>query len=74
MRSVTLQVELEDGIYTATGHEIVNGARFSIIAEGANWDLLKEDVQAVIEALYFDIPKPDSIHLHLVHDEELMVA
>ncbi len=74
MRSVDLQVHLEDGKYIASGHEMVNGVRFSILAEGDNWDALKADVQAVLRAVYYDTPKPDTVHLHLLHDERLLDA
>ena len=74
MRTVALQVHLEEGLYTASGHEDYEGMRYSFIAEGADWDALKADVQDVARALYYDSPKPDRITLHLVHDDELMVA
>ncbi len=74
MRTVNLQVQYESGVYVASGHEDLNGMRFSIIAEGGTWDTLKTDVQEVVHAIYYDTPKPDRISLHLVHDEELLVA
>ena len=74
MRSVDLQVQYEGGVYVAAGHEDFNGLRFSIIAEGSTWDALKGDVQEVVNAIYYDTPKPQRITLHLVHDEELLVA
>ena len=74
MRTVDLQVHYEDGSYVAIGHEDLNSLRFSVIAEGATWEALKVDVHEVVNAIYFDTPKPDRITLHLVHDEELQVA
>ena len=74
MRTVELQVQYEDGGYVAAGHEDLNGLRFSIIAEGASWEALKSDVQDVVNAIYYDTPKPDRVTLHLVHDEELQIV
>lgn len=74
MRTVDLQVHYEDSMYIASGHEDLNGLRFSIIAEGSTWDALKLDVQEVVNAIYYDTPKPERLTLHLVHDEELLVA
>ena len=74
MRTVELQVRYQDGVYVASGHEDLNNMRFSIVAEGSTWDALKADLQEVVQAIYFDTPKPARITLHLVHDEELLVA
>jgi hypothetical protein len=74
MRTVGLTVHLEEGMYVASGHEDFEGMRYSFVAEGQTWDALKSDLQEVTNALYYDATKPDRITLHLVHDDELMVA
>jgi hypothetical protein len=74
MRTVELQVQLEDGTYIASGHEDFEGMRYSFVAEGQTWGALRADLQDVVNALYYDAPKPDRILLHLVHDDELLVA
>jgi len=72
--SVELNVHLEEGMYIASGHEEFEGMRYRFVAEGATWDELKADLQQVTNSLYYDVPKPERIALHLVHDDELMVA
>lgn len=72
MRSVAVQVHYENGGYVAAGYEDFNGLRFSIVGEGATWEALKTDVREVVDAIYYDTPKPDRISLHLVQDEELL--
>jgi hypothetical protein len=58
----------EDGRLVAVGR----GA--SIFTDGADWDDLKRNVQEVVEAFYFDSPKPAVVRLHMVRDEILAVA
>jgi hypothetical protein len=58
----------EDGRLVAVGR----GA--SIFTDGADWDDLKRNVQEVVEAFYFDSPKPSVVRLHMVRDEILAVA
>jgi predicted RNase H-like HicB family nuclease len=56
----------EDGRYVAIARG--NG----IATDGADWDDLKANVRELIEAYYFDTPKPASFHL--IHNEILAVA
>jgi hypothetical protein len=58
----------EDGRLVAVGR----GA--SIFTDGADWNDLKRNVQEVVEAFYFDSPRPSIVRLHMVHDEVLAVA
>jgi hypothetical protein len=48
--------------------------RYSFVAEGQTWEALRADLQDVVKALYYDTAKPERITLHLVHEDELMVA
>ncbi len=69
MKELVFDVELdEDGRLLAVGR----GA--SIFTDGADWDDLKRNVQEVIEAFYFDTPKPSVVRLHMVREEVLAVA
>jgi hypothetical protein len=69
MSELIFDVELdEDGRLLAVGR----GA--SIFTDGADWDDLKRNVQEVVEAFYFDSPKPSVVRLHMVRDEVLAVA
>jgi hypothetical protein len=69
MDELIFDVELdEDGRFVAVGR----GA--SIFTDGANWEELKRNVQEVVEAFYFDTPKPSVIRLHMVREEVLAVA
>ncbi len=56
----------EDGRYVAEARG--NG----IATDGANWDELKENVQELIAAFYFESEKP--ARFVLVHNEVLAVA
>lgn len=56
----------EDGRYVAEGRG--NG----IATDGADWDVLRANVQELIAAYYADVPKPATVQL--VHHETLAVA
>jgi predicted RNase H-like HicB family nuclease len=45
-----------------------------IFTEGDSWDELRTNVREAVSAFFFDQPKPDAIHLHLVRDELLTGA
>ena len=48
----------------------------SIVTEGNTWDELRQNVQEVVRAFYFDEPQklPAVIRLHLVRDEAVVLA
>ncbi len=48
----------------------------AIVTEGNTWDELRENVQEVVRAFYFDQPekRPGRLRLHLVRDEVLACA
>jgi len=69
MRELVFDVSIgEDGRWFAEGRGE------SIFTEGTDWDDLKTNVREVVEAFYFDIPKPDIVRLHMVRDEVLVAA
>ena len=69
MKELVFDVEVdEDGRLLAVGR----GA--SIFTDGSDWDDLKRNVQEVVEAFYFDTPKPSVVRLHMVREEVLAVA
>ena len=41
----------------------------SIFTQGDTWDELRAMVKDAVEGYFYDGPKPQSIRLHLVHDE-----
>ena len=48
----------------------------TIVTEGDTWEELRQNVQEVVRAFYFDQPEKISatVRLHLVRDEVLAVA
>jgi hypothetical protein len=46
----------------------------SIFTQGDTWDELRANVKEAVSAFYFDRPKPDSVRLHLIRDEELALG
>jgi predicted RNase H-like HicB family nuclease len=48
----------------------------AIVTEGDTWEELRQNVQEVVRAFYFDQPEklPKTIRLHLVRDEVMAVA
>ncbi len=46
----------------------------SIFTEADTWDELRNNVIEATSAYFFDRPRPERIHLHLVRDEILRVA
>jgi len=43
----------------------------SIVTQADTWEELRDNVLDVVDAYFFDGPKPRSIRLHLVRDEVL---
>lgn len=60
----------EDGGYSAAAVGQL------IFTQGENWEDLRAHVKEAIQAHYFQdlSKKPSRVQLHLVHDEELLVA
>jgi hypothetical protein len=56
------------------GRWFAEGRGESIFTDGADWEDLKANVREVVEAFYFDIPKPEVVRLHMVRDEVLAAA
>jgi hypothetical protein len=56
------------------GRLLAEGRGDSIFTDGADWEDLKANVQEVVEAFYFDQPKPSIVRLHMVRDEVLLAA
>lgn len=48
----------------------------TIVTEADTWEELRQNVQEVVRAFYFDQPEklPKTIRMHLVRDEVLAVA
>jgi hypothetical protein len=69
MDELVFDVELDE-----SGRLLAVGRGESIFTDGADWDDLKHNVQEVVEAFYFDAPKPSVVRLHMVRDEALMSA
>jgi len=69
MNELIFDVELDEG-----GRLLAVGRGDSIFTDGADWDDLKRNVQEVVEAYYFDRPRPSVIRLHMVRDEVLLSA
>ncbi len=67
MDELLSDVELDEG-----GRLLATGRGTSIFTDGADWEDLRRDVQEVVEAFYFDSPKPRTIRLHMVHEEVLV--
>ena len=69
MNELIFDVEVdEDGRLLATGRGD------SIFTDGADWDDLKRNVNEVVEAFYYDKPKPSVVRIHMVRDEVLLRA
>ena len=69
MNEIVFEVTQEvDGGYCA---ECLTQAIFT---QGETWAELRTNVKEAVHAYYFDVPKPDSIRLHLVRDEMLAVG
>ena len=45
-----------------------------IFAQGDTWVALRTNVKEAVTAYYFDLPKPQSVRLHLVRDEMLALG
>ena len=69
MDELVFDVELDEG-----GRLLAIGLGASIFTDGADWDDLKRNVQEVVEAFFYDKPKPAVVRLHMVRDEILAVA
>ena len=67
MDELVFDVEVDEG-----GRLLAIGRGASVFTDGADWDDLKRNVQEVVEAFYFDRPKPAVVRL--VRDEILAVA
>ena len=46
----------------------------SIFTQSDTWEELRANVKEVVEAFYFDRPKPAGVRLHLVRDEILALG
>jgi hypothetical protein len=69
MKEIIFEVMQEaDGGFTA---ECLTEA---IFAQADDWPELREQVKDAVEGYFFDQPKPEIIHLHLVRDEVLAYA
>ena len=69
MDELVFDVEVDEG-----GRLLAIGRGESVFTDGADWDDLKRNVQEVVEAFYFDRPRPAVVRLHMVRDEILAVA
>jgi hypothetical protein len=69
MNELVFDVELDED-----GRLLTIGRGASIFTDGADWDELKRNVQEVVEAFYFDTPKPSVVRLHMVREEVPAVA
>jgi hypothetical protein len=69
MNELIFDVELDED-----GRLLAIGRGESIFTDGADWEDLKHNIQEVVEAFYFDKPKPSSVRLHMVRDEVLQSA
>jgi hypothetical protein len=56
------------------GRLVAVGRGDSIFTDGADWDDLKRNIHEVVQAFYFDKPKPSVVRLHMVRDEVLLYA
>ena len=69
MNELVFDVEVDEG-----GRLLAIGRGDSIFTDGADWDDLKQNVEDVVEAFYFDRPKPSVVRLRMVRDEVLLRA
>jgi len=58
-------------IQEADGGYVAECLTESIVTQGDTWEELRANVLDVVQAYYFDGPKPQWIRLHLVRDEVL---
>lgn len=45
-----------------------------IVTQADSWEELRRNVQEVVGAYFFDLPRPDRVRLHLVRDELIATA
>jgi hypothetical protein len=69
MNELVFDVEFDEG-----GRLLATGRGDSIFTDGSDWDDLKRNVEEVVEAFYFDRPKPAVVRLRMVRDEVLQLA
>ena len=69
MSELVFDVTVDEG-----GRFLAEGRGESIFTDGADWEDLKANVKEVVEAFYFDRPKPTSVRLLMVRDEVLVAA
>jgi len=69
MNELIFDVELDED-----GRLLAIGRGESIFTDGADWEDLKRNIQEVVEAFYYDRPKPAAVRLHMVRDEVLLSA
>lgn len=69
MNELIFDVELDEG-----GRLLAVGRGDSIFTDGADWEDLKRNINEVVEAFYFDKPRPSTVRLHMVRDEVLLSA
>jgi hypothetical protein len=69
MTELIFDVSIDD-----EGRLLAEGRGESIFTDGADWEDLKKNVKEVVEAFYFDRPKPRTVRLHMVRDEVLVAA
>jgi len=46
----------------------------NLFTQADTWEELRSNIREVVEAFYFDTPKPQSVRLHLVRDEMLVLG
>jgi len=46
----------------------------NIFTQADSWEELRRNVKAAVKAYYFDAQPPSNIRLHLVKDEQLVLA
>jgi hypothetical protein len=69
MRELIFDVSIDED-----GRLLAVGRGESIFTDGADWEDLKVNVQEVVEAFYFDMPKPETVRLYMGRDEVLAAA
>lgn len=71
MSELVFNVHLDEdgGYYTRAETEAIH-------TQGDTWEQLRSNIAEAVEAYYSVVskPKPNRIRIHLVHDEELLVA
>jgi len=65
-------------IFSATQEEdggfVAECLSHDIFTQGSTWDELRRNVREMINAYFFDQPKPRSVRLHFVRDEVFAMA